>query len=104
MIQRCRDGEEWIGIGEVTVDHRLMTVAKSGDEHDHARKFLEKARQRKEVPSSLKKVVSLCFLSYLQSLLNEFFFKKKKNLIQNKGIGHSWKHTPLFILLLRKPK
>ena len=47
-------------------------------------KDMENERQIKEVPSFLKKIVSICFYT----LLNEVFFFLK-NLIQNTGIGRS---------------
>ena len=56
MVEGCRDGEEWIGIGEMVpwwVDHRLRTVLINGDEHEHARK------ESLKESSSLKKIVSL---------------------------------------------
>ena len=43
------------------VDYLLRTVVIGVDENEHARKGFGKARQRREVPSSLKKIVSFCF-------------------------------------------
>ena len=65
-------------------------------------KDLENERQRKKVPSFLKKIVNFCFFSYLQYITEWGFLKK--NLIQNTDFGRSWKHTPLIIFFLRKPK
>jgi hypothetical protein len=55
-------GESGLVLERWWVDHRLRTVVMGEDEHEHSRKDLEKARQRSEVPSSLKKIVSLLFL------------------------------------------
>ena len=56
-------------------DHRLRTVVISGDENmNMLGKDLEKARQRNEVSSCLKKIVSFYFLFYLQ---HEWFFFKE---------------------------
>ena len=80
------------------VDHRLRTVAIGGGGNKLTRKGSEKGEA---IPSSLKIVgfLSYCFWVMI-CLLNCSFFK---NLIQNKGIGHSRKHFELIILFLRNP-
>jgi hypothetical protein len=55
---------------------RLRTVVISGDDsYIILGKDLERARQRKEVPASLKKIVSFCFFSYLQYVTEYFFLE-----------------------------
>ena len=86
------------------VDHRLRTVVIGGDEIKHDTligKDLEKLRQRREVPSSLKKIVSFCYYFAYDMLTECVYFY---NLIQNMGIGCSWKHTAFIFLFLRKLK
>jgi hypothetical protein len=48
------------------VDHRLRTVVMDGDGHEHTRKGSGKGKARREVSSSLKKIVSFfCSLTPL---------------------------------------
>ena len=59
MSGQRRVGLVWVE--RCWVDHRLRTVVIGGDEIKHVGKDLEKLRQRREVPSSLKKIVSFCY-------------------------------------------
>ena len=64
MVERCRDSKEWVGIREVV---GWSPVEDCWDENEHdtlIRKDLEKAGQRREVPSSLKRIVSFCCFAY----------------------------------------
>jgi hypothetical protein len=65
------NSEEWDGLERWWVDHRLRMVVMGGDEHEHVEKDLEKARQRRELLFSLRKIVSSvlphCFGLYMFS-------------------------------------